>query len=70
MTYTMTAHARRRIVERGITTDDLAGALAGPRRIARHGPAVEYFNPRSGVGIVVNRVQGTIVTVYRKKGRR
>jgi hypothetical protein len=66
--YQFSLHAFRRMEERAITPDDLAGAFAG--ECAHFGDGVvHYYDRRSRVRVVANPVRQTIVTVVRHTPR-
>lgn len=61
---TLTNHAARRLRERGLTDDELAGALAGRAYKQQNGYTLHY-DPSSRVAVVINPQAGVLITAYR-----
>ena len=75
--YELTTHAKIRIVERKITPDELAAALAAPaRRLRNQRQKIMHFDRRSRVALYVATPLGrapqivTVVRVHQKQIRR
>lgn len=68
MTYTLTPHAKRRLQQRNITDDDVAGALVAPIYEHHHGTQM-HFDRATRLALIFNPVNRQIVTVFRLKAK-
>lgn len=60
----MTKHAARRLLERGLSDDEIAAALAG-RGFEQTNGFVLYLERGGRVAVVIDPQCGTLITAYR-----
>lgn len=63
--FRLSLHARQRMKDRRIDPAHVAAALETHCRISSQGRTVEYLHRPSGTVVVVNRMRGVVVTVFR-----
>jgi hypothetical protein len=63
---TLSNHAARRLRERRLTDEEIAGALAGRAYVQTNGYTLHY-DRSSRVAVVINPQAGVLITAYRLK---